>query len=160
MITIEPMEISIQKFSEALASEDDLGMILRGHLHIEHQLKEFISLFLPFNQKCDWGKIGYIGRVEIALSCGLPEDMRKPLEKINSIRNCFAHELNTVIQKQTVMDIYNCLSERHQNVVKLCYKELGGKETFSPSQLEKIELLQILIVSIHSAILAAILDKQ
>ena len=154
------MEISIQQFSDALAGEDDLGMILRGHLHVEHQLKEFISLFLPFNQKCDWEKIGYIGRVEIALSCGLPEDMRKPLEKINRIRNSFAHELNTVIQKKTVMDIYNCLSQRHNNVVKLCHKELGRKEPFRPSQLDEKELLQILIVSIHSAILAAILDKQ
>lgn len=154
------MEISIQHFYDDLAREDDLGMILRAHLHIEHQLKEFISLFLPFSERCDWEEISYARRIDLALSCGLPEDMRTPLKKIGTIRNDFAHKLNMVIEKETVQNMYNDLSQRHRDVVKLCHKELGGKEPLKPSQSDPKELLQILLVSIHSAILAEILHTR
>lgn len=154
------MEISTEQFSKDLAREDELGIILRAHLHIEFQLKEFIFLFLPFSERCDWLKVSYAARVEIALSLGLPEDMRKPLEAIVKMRNDFAHKINTMLDKKTALDFYNGLSDRHREAVKLCYKELGNNEFFQPSETDKLELLQIIVVCIHSAIQAAILEKQ
>ena len=148
-----------QQFANDLAKEDDLGMVLRGHLHVEHQLKEFISLFLPFSERCNWQKLGYAQKIELALSCGLPADMRTPLEKIGSLRNSFAHKLNMVIQKKAALDMFECLSTRHKDAVNLCYIELGRDEELSLANVDTKELLQIIIVSIHSAIQAAILEK-
>lgn len=154
------METFNQQFANDIAKEDDVGMVLRGHLHIELQLKEFISLFLPFVERCDWKKINYRQKIEFALSCGLPEDMRTPLEKIGGLRNAFAHQLNADIQKKTGIDIYNSVSTRHKNTIELCYKELGRKEPFMLNQLDDKEILQLLLVAIHSAIIAAILEKK
>ena len=35
-----------QQFIADLQREDDVGLVLRGHLHIEHQLIELISVLL------------------------------------------------------------------------------------------------------------------
>ena len=152
------MTVSNQQFYDDLAREDELGIILKGHLHIEHQLKEFISLLLPFGERCDWFKVSYAARVEIALSVGLPDDMRNPLENIVKLRNNFAHNLDCELDKKTIMDFYNGLSNRHREAVKLCHKELGKGQPLKPSEADGLELLQIIIVSIHSAISAAMLE--
>src|SRR5450755_668212 len=34
-------------FIDALNSEDDLGMVVRAHIHIEHELKEFVTSAAP-----------------------------------------------------------------------------------------------------------------
>jgi hypothetical protein len=48
-----------QQFMEDLEREDDVGLVLRGHLHVEHQLIALASVLLPFAARCDWDKISY-----------------------------------------------------------------------------------------------------
>jgi hypothetical protein len=45
-----------EQFLADLQREDDVGLVLRGHLHVEHQLIELISALLPFANDCDWGQ--------------------------------------------------------------------------------------------------------
>lgn len=154
------METPDQQFSDDLMREDDVGLVLRGHLHIEHQLMELISIALPFKERCDWSRIGYRGKIELALSCGLREDMRQPLKSIGSLRNNFAHDLGANIEKKKVMDIYNGLSERLRKGVKVSYAATGRQGTFKPSQLVEKDLLVLLFVNFRQAIRAAILTLQ
>lgn len=80
-----------QKFMADLQREDDIGLVLRGHSHVEHQLIELASAFLPFGARCDWGNISYRAKVEFAYGCALPEDLKDLLERLGAIRNGFAH---------------------------------------------------------------------
>jgi hypothetical protein len=97
-----------------LQREDDVGLVLRGHLHVEHQLIELPSALLPVAERCDWGKISYRAKVELAYGCGLPKDLKELLERLGSMRNGFAHTLDVSLSKQSVLDLYNSLSVRRK----------------------------------------------
>jgi hypothetical protein len=146
-----------QQFMADLQREDDVGLVLRGHLHVEHQLIELASVLLPFAARCDWGKISYRAKVEFAYGCGLPEDLKDLLERLGSIRNGFAHTLNASLSKQLVLDLYNSLSVRLRDGLKVSYKAMGFEELTSPSSLESRDLLILVFLSARQAIKAAVL---
>ena len=139
-----------------LQREDDVGLVLRGHLHVEHQLIELASAFLPFGARCDWGKISYRAKVEFAYGCALPEDLKDLLERLGSIRNGFAHTLNASLSKQLVLDLYNSLSVRLRDGLKVSYKAMGIGDLTSPSSLESRDLLILIFLGSRQAIKAAV----
>lgn len=104
-----------------LQREDDVGLVLRGHLHVEHQLIELASVFLPFAARCDWGNISYRAKVEFAYACALPEDLKELLERLGSIRNGFAHTLNASLSKLSAATAKsNCSCHSHKRRSWVC----------------------------------------
>jgi hypothetical protein len=145
-----------QQFIADLQREDDVGLVLRGHLHVEHQLIELISLLLPFAQRCDWGKISYRGKVELAHGCGLPADLKDLHGRLGSLRNGFAHTLTASLSKQPILDLYNSLSERLRSGLTGSYKAMGVAENSTPSSFESRDLLILIFVSARQATRAAV----
>ncbi len=144
-----------RQFRDDLQREDDVGLVLRGHLHVEHQLIELASVLLPFAARCDWGRISYRAKVEFAHGCGLPEDLKDLLERLGSIRNGFAHTLNASLSKQSILDLYNSLSVRLREGLKVSYEAMGLGELTSPSSLEPRELLTLIFLIARQATIAA-----
>ena len=70
-----------------LTREDDVGLVLRGLLHIEYQLIEIANAVLPFGERCAWGKFPYQVKVEFAFACGLPREVRSVLLKLGNARD-------------------------------------------------------------------------
>ena len=64
------------KLTEVLLGEDSLGVVIRAHIHIEHELTEFIKSRLSPPSALDAISLNYAGRVRLALHLGL-----KPNEK-------------------------------------------------------------------------------
>jgi hypothetical protein len=94
-------------FFDDLTREDDLGLVVKAHLHIEHQLAEFIQLSMPSRERCDWTRVGFAAKLEIALGLGLPDQLRKPLEAVGKLRNSFAHNLNYSQAQVDAVALYN-----------------------------------------------------
>ncbi len=145
-----------EQFSDDLQREDDVGLVLRGHLHIEHQLVDMLSEFLPFADRADWGMVSYRAKVELAYAAGLPEDLKKLLEKIGTLRNTFAHTLSSSITKQVALNLYNSLSEFYRQGLKESYKAMGIGELTSPSSLEPRDLVTLVFINARQAIKAAV----
>ncbi|MGH9439417.1 MAG: hypothetical protein ACRD22_16380 [Terriglobia bacterium] len=142
-------------FYSDLEREDDVGLVLRGQLHIEHQLMAIANAVLPFADRCKWGKFAYRSKVELAYACGLPQDVRCVLLKLGNLRNEFAHDLNATISKQRALDLYNCQSERLRIVLQDTYKLMTGKPVFSLKSIEPRDLVTIIFLTMHSATKAA-----
>ena len=149
-----------QRFYKDLTREDDVGLVRRGHLHIEQQLMEIARAILPFGDRCDWGEFTYRAKVELAYACGLPKDTHDALLRIGKLRNDFAHKVDACIPKQRAMDLYNGLSDRHRIGAQESYKVMVGGPTFSPSNLEPRDLVTLVFLVIHSAIKAAALTHR
>ena len=143
-----------------LTREDDVGLVLRGHLHIEHQLMEIACTVLPFADRCDWGVFSYRTKVELAYACGLPQDARDVLLKLGKLRNDIAHKLDASITKQRALDLYNSLSDRHRTGLQESYKVMMDRPTFSPVSLEPRDLMTLILLNMHSATKAAVLALQ
>ena len=145
-----------QQFITDLQREDDVGLVLRGHLHIEHQLIELISVLLPYAERCDWGKVSYRAKVELAHGYGLPADLKDLLERIGSIRNDFAHTLTASLSKQSALDLYNSLSARLRDGLKGSYQAMGIGQLTSPSSLEPRDLITLILLNARQATKAAV----
>src|SRR5690242_18238580 len=129
------------RFLSDLQREDDVGLVLLGHLHIEHQLIELISCVLPFPERCGWGKLSYSNKVSLAHACGLSERLKSTLGRIGKLRNDFAHNLGASLAKDNVLALYNGLPTLYQNGVKDTYRVMGLGELTSPAKLPPRDLL-------------------
>jgi hypothetical protein len=145
-----------KQFMADLQREDDVGLVLRGHLHVEHQLIELASMCLPFTARCDWGKISYRAKVELACGCGVPEDLKGLLIRLGVMRNDFAHALDASVSKQSVLNLYNALSDRLRGGLKISYKAMGLGALADPSNLEPRDLLTLLFLTARQATKAAV----
>lgn len=140
-----------------LTREDDVGLVLRGHLHIEYQLMEIACAVLPFGNRCDWNKFSYRTKIELAYACGLPRDACDVLVKLGTLRNDFAHKLDASISKKRALDLYNCLSAKYRTVLRDSYKVMMKKPDFSPASLKPRDLVTLILLNMHSVTKAAVL---
>jgi hypothetical protein len=62
------------EFYKALTTEDDLGMVIRAHLHIEHELWELVRLAAVHPSAMEGVKVGFETIVRVATALGLAED--------------------------------------------------------------------------------------
>ena len=143
-----------------LTREDDVGLVLRGLLHIEYQLIEIANAVLPFGERCAWGKFPYQVKVEFAFACGLPREVRSVLLKLGKLRNDFAHKLDAAISKKSALDLYNCLSTKHRTVLQDSYKVMMSESVFSLDTIEPRDLVTLIFLNMHSATKAAALALQ
>lgn len=143
------------QFISDLQREDDLGLVVRGHLHIEHQLVEVSSARLPFASRIDWSEISFRAKVEIAYACGLPEDRKSLILKLNKLRNEVAHRLSASIDRHEVVDIYNSLSDEIRLTIKGMHSHMGLGTFPGPAALESRDLLIYLFISARQATKAA-----
>jgi hypothetical protein len=143
------------QFIADLQREDDLGLVVRGHLHIEHQLIELAAARLPFASRIDWNEISFRAKLEIAYACGLPEDRKKLISSLNSLRNKFAHRLDATIHKADVVGIYNALSSNIRETIKGAHQKMGLGAFPGPASLEPRDLLIHLFISARQATKAA-----
>ena len=77
-------------FAKILLGEDELGVVLRAHSFLEHDLDRLIGSVLP--QPDALGRLGYSAKVRLAIACGLRRELKSPLDAFGSLRNRFAHE--------------------------------------------------------------------
>lgn len=149
---------SDQLFFDDLAREDDLGLVVKAHLHIEHQIAEYISAYMPAPTECDWSRVGFAAKLEVALGLGLPVHLRKPLEAVGKLRNSFAHNLQYSQAEVDAIALYNGLPVRLHAGVKETYRRIRGAE-LKPGNLSNRDLLVIVLLNLRQAIRAEVIKR-
>lgn len=82
-------------FVKAVETEDELGCVLRMHLILERLLDEFSMCAIPrSHKKYHPVRLTFSGKLSLATSYGLLEEIAEPIYLINKIRNKFAHDAN------------------------------------------------------------------
>ncbi len=143
------------QFIADLQREDDVGLVKRGLLHVEHQLIELATTRLPFASRVDWNEISFRAKLEIAYACGLPEDRKKLISSLNSLRNKFAHRLDATISKAEFVKIYNNLPSNIRETIKGTHQLMGLGVFPGPASLDPRDLLIHLFMSARQATKAA-----
>ncbi|WP_421793391.1 hypothetical protein [Hydrocarboniphaga effusa] len=110
----------------ALATEDDMGKVLRIHLLIERALKNGIAQSVPWPDHLP--RLRSFGdRVGLALALGLDPDLKGPLTAINSLRNDFAHEENKErVTDEDVRRLRSAMIPNHARIAEEMH-ELSAK---------------------------------
>lgn len=120
---------NLQILLNDLARQDFLGLILRGHLHIEALLNSKIKsrLSCPSAIDLDDDKgLRFTQKIDLAVAMGiLPKDSAPAFKKLNAYRNDLAHNLSFQPGLKEARDFANLLSGE----VRLAYKRMKGMIT-------------------------------
>ena len=151
------------KFFIDLMDGDELGAILRAHLHIEYSLSEFIRYRLQSPSQLS-SQMFFVPRLELACALGLPEGYAPALKKFNKIRNTFGHNLDASLSEKDVNDLFNTLPSALQTLSQEALnvmQETATKGGFSPIFKENsvrnrfsLIVITLKILLVHSAHIA------
>lgn len=93
-------------FQEALGAEDELGLVVRAHIHIESLLNQLIEVVVVDSKALGRMQLDYSQRVHLAQALGMDSDLAKPLQALGKLRNDFAHKLDMKLKVDRVDAFY------------------------------------------------------
>jgi hypothetical protein len=111
----------LKRFNRALVGEDELGMVVRGHIYIEKELIDFVRARLPYPDGIKDLGIDYSGHIKLAICLGLDQSFGPGLKFVGSLRNRFAHQLDMTIGKQDA-DAFDKALGPHKAVTHEAFK--------------------------------------
>lgn len=118
MSTNHILPFDIPTLVDHLNIKDPLAIVIRAHLYLEATLIRQIETVLVKKERFDSATLTFPKKVQLAVALGRLDYADAPaLNALNSLRNKFAHKLDTQLQEQDERDIYNALSERQRSFV-------------------------------------------
>lgn len=137
-------QLTDQMFSDALFNEDEIGSVIRVHLHIEYYINQILDKLVPYPEDLGPIQLDYFGKVNLICALGVKSERKGVLSAFGNIRNKFAHNPFHKLNKSNVRNLYDTLSSadkkilqeahnktrKNRNPVVKPYKELDAKEQF------------------------------
>lgn len=149
-------------FLKALLGEDQLGMVVRAHIHIEARLNAVIDLLVPHPSLLP--RLRYEQRARLACALGLKEEAFPPLKVLGDIRNRFGHKLDTTLTEGMVDELYKAFSEEDRAVIMESYtatnKRLGEKMPADFSKLSPRDKFLMMAVGLEKLLLTARMELE
>lgn len=139
-----------------LNGEDELGAVLRGHIHIESHVEAFIKSHLIRPEYLDSMNLEYHQKVKLASALGLDDMLKTPLMFLGTLRNKFSHDLNTRLGKQELKNFYKAFptdaKELIHSAIRITSKKMSGvpKVTFDDFELRM--QFSLLVISLEGGI--------
>jgi hypothetical protein len=146
-----------QAFYLALQGDDDLGLVVRAHIHIEHELREFVKAAAISPDQVRFSQTDYEGTVRLALILGLSTEFKAPLTALGGLRNKFSHRLDMKIGDQEANGIYDSLGPAGKSVVQHSYASVrrdaaDGRHPANFKDLPPKDRLMVSLVSLRGGI--------
>lgn len=118
-----------QSFFKHLMVEDELGVVVRAHIHIEASLNEFIEYMLPFPERLP--RLQYESRLRLACALGLQNSHFEALKLLGDMRNGFGHRLNAQLTEEKLNELFSKLPENAQKLTLDSYVLTNQKNGLS-----------------------------
>ena len=164
---IEEREAAIErmaKFLDILRGEDDLGIIIRAHIHIEHELTEFIEARLSEPSILKPLRPTYEDKVLLAVGLGFLPEYQAALSNIGKLRNDFAHNLRGTLGKQEANNLRKAMAAEALEIARRSY--VATREKLASDRPEGLEQQQprdeivLYLVSLWSALATAAIQAK
>jgi hypothetical protein len=120
----DPLE---QTFIAGLFGEDELGVVVRAHIHIEAQLVDLLGLLVIDVTYLERMNLDFSQQVNLAVALGLDPDQAPTLSALGKLRNAFAHRLDTELSESRVNNLYEALSARGKEIVQEAYDRTNAQ---------------------------------
>lgn len=141
-------------YLKVLQGEDLMGVVIRAHIYIEHQLNDLLDAAVADARALKGLNLDYNGKVTLATALGLDRSYRPMLSCVGKLRNSFAHNLDAEVGPQQIADLKTAMG-RHYDVAQqslaLTDKKMGNPPR-KLSSLDAREHLLLMLITIWSAI--------
>lgn len=134
---IDELEDRNNELFVALDGEDDLGIVIRAHVHIEHELKEYILTVAPKPEHIKPSDYDYDGLLALAFTLGLSAELKPALSAIGNLRNKFAHRLDMALTKHEANNLYRALSAKIKSDAHMGYANMKKMPEYASANLPK-----------------------
>ena len=151
-----------EKLHAALQGEDELGVVVRAHIHIEFHLMKLVELFFQSPEYLSKTALEYDQKVILAMACGLNPQFASPLRVLGKIRNRFAHNIDSSLDAQQVRNMYEAFSPLNKEIIQKAFRDTEDK-VLEPLQKRFEELdpknqFILLVVALDGMLMVAIKD--
>ena len=121
-----PSELELQAL---LKTTDELTLVLKGHLLIEHVLSLLTEQRIGAGARDAW-ELGFARKTAFAIERGVvPPDELEMLRAVNRLRNRFAHQPRSYIASEDADQLWRTLSGRIRERVSRVGEEPAGFDT-------------------------------
>lgn len=155
--TLDPSEAA---FVGALFGEDELGVVVRAHIHIEAKLLELLELVVADPEYLERMDLDFGQRVNLAVALGLKSEHAPALSALGTLRNAFAHRLDAQLSEDRVNNLYAALSAGDKEIVQLAYyrtnTQLGKSDAPPFKKLSPKERFILISVALRAMLMTAI----
>lgn len=110
------------RFRYALQQDDELGCVVRAHLHVEHLIDKLAAHHFPKAEALTRLHLEYSDKVTLLEAFGYRPSMTTPLSAIGGLRNDFAHKLDFVLTADRMDALYNSFDQEGKEVVQKSYQ--------------------------------------
>lgn len=115
-----------QEFLNVLQGEDELGVVIRTHIHIEASLNALLSNLMKEKKEFNEARLTYAQKVRLACALALNAKHANSLLMFGKIRNKFAHRLDETLNAELVKPLFESFSvEDRQRFNKDIFSELS-----------------------------------
>ena len=94
-------------FYRSLVAEDELGVVVRAHIHVEASIIEFLEATVPYPKLLP--RLNYEARLRLACALGLDSDHFDSFKALGDLRNSFGHNLTATITDAKVNELFSKL---------------------------------------------------
>lgn len=91
-------------FYQILTAEDELGVVIRAHIHLEASILDFLEATVLKPKLLP--RLPYEGKLRLACALGLDQDYFDSLKALGDLRNQFGHNLQAALSNVTVNELY------------------------------------------------------
>jgi hypothetical protein len=137
-------QLDDESFRNAIFDKDDLGCVIRSHLHIEYEFDLLLKELVPNMKALDKMHLDFSVKIQLAVALGVDELRLKPLVALSKIRNNFAHKPFYKLDKDSVNNLYKSLSSREKEIYQTSLQKVAGKKN-NLSQTDRFILCVIVI---------------
>jgi|GEM_PF-1242977 len=151
-------------FTQMLMLQDEVGSVVRSHIHIEGMLNELVELRLIDPAPIKKANFNYEQTCILVIALGLDPLFLPPLKALGNIRNAFAHDLKTRMSAGMMNDFYKSFSPDDKALMNNIYRNLQAKgglsNKISLSKCEPRDRFSIYALTLRAALAAAIKEAK
>ena len=115
----EELTQAFNRFVKDTRGENELQVIIRGHLYVENEIDNLLKLKLEKPQHLYDNNFMFYSKLKTALALGLiPEENKNAYIRLNKIRNNFAHNLNYELTENDFTDLYGVFNSNYREKFK------------------------------------------
>jgi len=112
----------------SVTGKDDLGVVIRSHIVIESYLNQLIESHMVNVDHFKKLHLKFHDLVKLAIALGLNPRFESFLNSLGTLRNDFAHNLRSSINKQDANNLYQNSNEADKKVFQTSFQK--AKKTF------------------------------
>lgn len=143
-------------FLTALQHDDELIKVVRGHLNIESLINEFLEIWTGDPKDFKKLDLRTAQKIQMCSLIGVKTSAVAAAKKLNELRNEFAHNLSSKIEKDWVDSFFNSFDQIDKKNILSSYEKVRRKNQADFRKLPPSDRFILCLIGLRSMYLRAI----